>query len=147
MTEIKNPYQSLIDQEKLKNEPDFFNLESRKQGATSTAGKPLNSNEKIADKDLIIQAIQTVQDPEIPINIYDLGLIYNIEIMDNGDVNITMTLTAPNCPVAGEIPQWVADAVAKVAGTGIISVQLSWTPKWTKDMMSEDAKFALAEIF
>ena len=95
----------------------------------------------------IISAIKTVKDPEIPINLYDLGLIYNIEQSDNGDVGILMTLTAPNCPVAGEMPKMVADSIIKIDGVGIVTVKLTWSPKWTKDMMSDDAKFALADIF
>ncbi len=84
-----------------------------------------------------------MEDPEIPVNLYDLGLIYNIEQQKNGDVDITMTLTTPNCPVAGELPKWVADSVAKIEGTGKVNVILTWRPKWTKNLMSEDAKLAL----
>ena len=108
-------------------------------------GKALHG-EKCSMED-IISAIKTVKDPEIPINLYDLGLIYNIEQSDNGDVGVLMTLTAPNCPVAGEMPKMVADSIIKIDGVGIVTVKLTWSPKWTKDMMSDDAKFALADIF
>ncbi|MGB1360883.1 MAG: iron-sulfur cluster assembly protein [Alphaproteobacteria bacterium] len=147
MAEFDNPYKSLLDPEKVKNEPDFFNQEARKEGAVTVLGSPLEAGIAKCSKDDIIQAIQTVEDPEIPINLYDLGLIYDIDQLDNGDIDITMTLTAPNCPVAGEMPKMVADAVLLKSGVGVVSVKLTWQPKWTKDMMSEDAKFALAEIF
>ena len=145
MTEFDNPYKSLLDPEKVKNEPDFFDKKAREEGATTTLDNTL-TGEKCSMED-IIEAIRTVEDPEIPINLYDLGLIYDIKQADNGDVDITMTLTAPNCPVAGEMPRMVADAVVKTGGVGKINVKLTWSPKWTKDMMSDDAKFALAEIF
>lgn len=91
----------------------------------------------------ILEAIQTVYDPEIPVNIYELGLIYGVKINGNGNIYIEMTLTAPGCPVAGELPGWVAEAVAEVEGAGVVEVTLVWNPPWTADMMSEDAKLAL----
>jgi FeS assembly SUF system protein len=84
-----------------------------------------------------------VYDPEIPVNIYDLGLIYELNISDTGAVNVAMTLTAPGCPVAGIMPQMIADAAASVIGVGEVEVQLVWDPPWDKDMMAEDAKLAL----
>ena len=107
----------------------------------------LKNEASLINQEEIIKCIKTVMDPEIPINLYDLGLIYNIEQSDNGDVGVLMTLTAPNCPVAGEMPKMVADSIIKIDGVGIVTVKLTWSPKWTKDMMSDDAKFALADIF
>lgn len=140
---IKKPW---LDPEKIANEPDFFNTKSREQGTVCSAGTPLDMDTQ-ADENAVIKALQTVEDPEIPINLYDLGLIYKITYGTYGKVDIVMTLTAPNCPVAGEIPQWVADAVATVECVGECCVTLTWEPKWKKDMMSEDAKFALIDIF
>ena len=106
-------------------------------------GEPLAPSETPASHEAIIEAIQTVYDPEIPVNLWDLGLIYRCDISDAGDVSIDMTLTAPGCPVAGSMPGMVADAVTKVAGTGKVLVQLVWEPGWTKDRMSEDARLLL----
>lgn len=90
----------------------------------------------------IITAIKNVYDPEIPVDVYNLGLIYKIDI--NGDsVNIDMTLTSPNCPMADELPVWVEDAVMKVPGVKSAKVNLVWQPAWNLDMMSEEARFQL----
>jgi len=94
-------------------------------------------------KDAVIGVLKTVKDPEIPVNIYDLGLIYDISCYPNGDVAINMSLTAPGCPVAGEMPTQVAEAVAVLTGAGQIAVTLVWEPAWTPERMSEDAKLAL----
>ena len=94
----------------------------------------------------IIKKIKTVFDPEIPVNIYDLGLIYNLDIDYKNNIVIRMTLTTPNCPVAGSMPENVGKAVSKLEGISSIKVELIWEPKWSKDMMSEDAKLAL-DIF
>ena len=91
----------------------------------------------------ILTALRTVFDPEIPVNIYDLGLIYGIEIADDGDVDIDMTLTAPACPVAGTLPGTVEDAVRQVEGVGQVRVELVWDPPWTKDKMSDEALLQL----
>ena len=89
----------------------------------------------------IIAALQEVYDPELPVNLYDLGLIYEITEEDgDGHIHITMTLTAPNCPVADLIPQMVHKAVVAVEGVQQVDVNLVWEPKWTRDMMSEAAK-------
>ena len=93
----------------------------------------------------IIECIKTVMDPEIPVNLYDLGLIYSIKNLNN-NVVIEMTLTNPNCPVAGTMPKSVGLAVEKISNLSSIKVTLVWSPKWNKDMMSEDAKLAL-DIF
>jgi len=95
------------------------------------------------NKGEIIEKIKTVFDPEIPVNIYDLGLVYNIDIDSNNNIGIKMTLTSPNCPVADSLPQEVGESLANIKGISSIKVELVWDPKWSKDMMSEDAKLAL----
>ncbi|MTI45651.1 FeS assembly SUF system protein [Roseibium hamelinense] len=91
----------------------------------------------------IIGALKTVYDPEIPCDIYELGLIYKVDIEDDRSINIDMTLTAPGCPVAGEMPGWVENAVASVAGVGPVNVDMVFDPPWTPDRMSDEAKVAL----
>jgi len=91
----------------------------------------------------IVEACRSVYDPEIPVNIYDLGLVYTIEIGDGGEVRILMTLTAPGCPVAGEMPGWVADAVSPLPGVQSVDVELTWDPPWGMDMMSDEARLEL----
>ncbi|MGB0671905.1 MAG: SUF system Fe-S cluster assembly protein [Rhodospirillales bacterium] len=113
------------------------------EGFRATAGEPLAAGTTVAGMDPVIEALQTVFDPEIPVNIYELGLIYNVDIADDGNVAIEMSLTAPGCPVAGEMPGEVARAVAAVDGIGKVDVQLVWDPAWTPERMSEDAKLAL----
>jgi len=109
----------------------------------ATRGAPLGEGVKLASEEALIDAMRTVYDPEIPVNIFDLGLIYETDIEKDGSVKIQMSLTAPGCPVAGEMPGMVADAVTQVPGTGIVEVTLVWEPMWTQDRMSEDAKLAL----
>ncbi|MDH3229138.1 MAG: SUF system Fe-S cluster assembly protein [Alphaproteobacteria bacterium] len=121
---------------------DFLPLSSPADGK-ARAGAPLADGTPTAGQDAVIEALKTVHDPEIPVNIYDLGLIYELEIEDGGRVLIGMTLTAPACPVAGEMPQWVADAVAAVEGVGEVEVSLLWDPPWSPDCMSDDAKMLL----
>ncbi|MBI4185075.1 MAG: DUF59 domain-containing protein [Proteobacteria bacterium] len=113
------------------------------EGLTAKAGKPLAAGAAPASEADVVAAIRTVYDPEIPVNLYDLGLIYELDVAASGAVYIEMTLTAPACPVAGEMPQQVADAVAAVPGVGEVEVVLVWTPPWTPALMSEDAKLAL----
>ena len=107
------------------------------------AGSPLGEGVPVADKEAAIAALRTVFDPEIPVNIYDLGLIYELEILSDGSARIEMTLTAPACPVAGEMPVWVAEAVAGVEGIGEVEVHLVWEPQWTPERMTDEAKLAL----
>jgi len=94
-------------------------------------------------RDPIIEELRKVYDPEIPVNIYDLGLIYRIDIAENGDVNVDMTLTAPACPVAGMMPVMVEEAVKKVEGVGEVKVELVWEPSWNQEMMSDEARLEL----
>lgn len=91
----------------------------------------------------IVEACRTVYDPEIPVNIYELGLIYTIAIDGENAVDIKMSLTAPGCPVAGEMPGWVADAVEPLPGVKQVNVELVWEPPWGMDMMSDEARLEL----
>jgi len=94
-------------------------------------------------KNKIISEIKKIYDPEIPVNIYELGLIYKIEISDEKKVNIEMTLTSPNCPVAESLPKMVKDNVLNIEEVFDVDLKLVWSPPWTKDMMSEAAKLEL----
>ena len=96
--------------------------------------------------DVIIAALRTVHDPEIPVNIYDLGLIYRIAPNHQGFVEIDMTLTAPGCPVAGEMLNWVQKAVSEVEGVDRVKVNLVFDPPWDKSMMSEEAQLELGLV-
>jgi FeS assembly SUF system protein len=117
--------------------------ENIEEGFTANAGEPLKPGAVIATEADVIEALQTVYDPEIPVDVYELGLIYKHDISSKGDVEVEMSLTAPGCPVAGELPGWVAEAVAKIEGIGEVAVSITWEPAWTPALMSEDAKLAL----
>lgn len=121
----------------------FMTGPSVPEGTKARAGAKLGEGITIASDEAIVEALRTVHDPEIPVNIYDLGLIYNTEQLENGDVKILMTLTAPACPVAGEMPYDVAAAVSAANGVGEVEVELTWEPAWTQDRMTEDAKLVL----
>lgn len=90
-----------------------------------------------------VEACRSVFDPEIPVNIYDLGLIYTILINDEGEAKVIMTLTAPGCPVAGEMPGWVQEAIMGVPGMKTVDVELVWEPPWGMEMMSDEARLEL----
>ncbi len=108
------------------------------------AGAPIDpAVTPVAGEEAVIEALRTVHDPEIPVNIYELGLIYDVEIASDGNVRIDMTLTAPACPVAGTMPGMVAEAVAAVDGVGEVEVTLVWDPPWGPEKISEDARMAL----
>lgn len=94
-------------------------------------------------RDQVEEALRTVYDPEIPVNIFDLGLVYQIEVGDDGKVLVIMTLTAPGCPVAGSIMEEVNQKVSAIPGVTFADVRLTFDPPWTKDMMSEEAKLEL----
>ena len=94
-------------------------------------------------KEKVIKEIKKIYDPEIPVNIYELGLIYKIEIIDEKKVNIDMTLTTPNCPVADSLPKMVKNNILKLEGISDVDLNLVWDPPWTKDKMSEVAKLEL----
>ena len=112
-------------------------------GATPVPGSALSAEDLEQLTADIVAALKTVHDPEIPADIYELGLIYKIDIDDDRNVAIVMTLTAPGCPVAGEMPQWVENAVASVTGVGQVKVTLTFNPPWDKDRMSDEAKLTL----
>lgn len=116
------------------------------QNFIAYSGNSLKDSQSKAKMFDIVEAIKTVSDPEIPINVYDMGLIYKIYQQDNGDLSIDMTLTAPTCPIAGVLPQQVADAAALVEGVGKVEVKLIWEPAWTPDRMTEEAKVMLELI-
>ena len=103
--------------------------------------KPSSTNHILYEK--VVLALKTVFDPEIPVNIYDLGLIYIIELDKKNNVNIYMTLTAAGCPVADEMPGWVADAVKTITEIKKIHVEMVWEPMWGMDMMSDEARLEL----
>ena len=123
----------------------YFGLmgQQAEEGMVATSGEKLADGADKAGPEELIAALSSVYDPEIPVNIYELGLIYDCKMDDAGDVAITMTLTAPHCPVAGEMPKQVGDAVAAVDGVGEVKVTLTWSPPWRPELMSEDAKLAL----
>jgi FeS assembly SUF system protein len=91
----------------------------------------------------LVAALKTVYDPEIPVDIYELGLIYKVDVADNKDVSVDMTLTAPGCPVAGEMPGMVKDALEGVDGIGEVTVNMTFDPPWSPERMSEEAKLEL----
>jgi len=110
-------------------------------GAPSTGDIPEKELARITDD--VIAEIKTVFDPEIPVDIYELGLIYKVDLDDDRTLKVDMTLTAPGCPVAGEMPIWVQDAVERVEGVSKAVVSLTFEPPWTPDRMSDEARLAL----
>ena len=118
-------------------------LPDTSNGYIATAGTALANPVGEADLIAVEDALKSVHDPEIPVNIYDLGLIYDVDRQKNGNVYVTMSLTAPGCPVAGEMPGWVSDAINPVPGVKEVSVDLVWEPQWGMDMMSDEARLEL----
>ena len=114
-------------------------------GAAQEAGEdlvaPSSSGHPLFDD--VVEAIRTVYDPEIPVNLYDLGLIYRIQIDDENAVEVDMTLTAPGCPVAGEMPGMVAEAIEPLPGVKTVDVQLVWDPPWDMSRMTDEARMEL----
>jgi FeS assembly SUF system protein len=102
---------------------------------------PPEETERMTDD--IVAALKTVFDPEIPADIYELGLIYQVDLKDDRSVDVVMTLTTPNCPAAGELPTMVENAVASVPGVGVVNVNLVWEPSWSPDRMSDEARLVL----
>lgn len=121
--------------------------ETQKQAASGdgaqASGSALSQEELTALTDDIIAALKSVYDPEIPVDIYELGLIYRVDIDDDRNIDIDMTLTAPGCPVAGEMPIWVENAVGAVPGVGQIKVNMVFDPPWDPSRMSDEARVAL----
>ena len=111
--------------------------------ANAGTDAPLPEAEVARITDDVITALKTVYDPEIPADIYELGLIYRVEIADDRKVSIDMTLTAPGCPVAGEMPGWVENAVASVPGVSQVQVTMVFDPPWDQSRMSDEAKLQL----
>ncbi|QOF74068.1 SUF system Fe-S cluster assembly protein [Aminobacter sp. SR38] len=110
-------------------------------GVMSASAIPADELARLTDD--IVSALKTVYDPEIPADIYELGLVYKIDIEDDRTVKIDMTLTAPGCPVAGEMPGWVQNAVGAVEGVSGVEVNMTFDPPWTPDRMSEEAQVAV----
>ena len=123
-----------------------IDLENYKKDYVAKAGKPLALGTPTASREEIIEALKTVCDPEIMINIWDMGLVYKLEQKENGDIYIEMTVTSPMCPVAGVLPEQAAQAVAALDGTGEIEVKIVWEPAWSFEMLSDEAK-AMFEVF
>lgn len=117
--------------------------EAQAQDAAPVQASAIPEDELARITDDIISALKTVYDPEIPADIYELGLIYKIDIEDDRMVKIQMTLTAPGCPVAGEMPGWVQNAVGAVEGVSDVDVEMVFDPPWTPDRMSEEAQIAV----
>lgn len=112
------------------------------RGAAVASGK-ISQAELDRLTDEIIAALKTVYDPEIPVDIYELGLIYRVDLSDERDVEVEMTLTAPGCPVAGEMPGWVEDAIRKIDGIRSVRAELVFSPPWDPSKMSDEAKLSL----
>lgn len=108
-----------------------------------TSWTPDGETRAMVSEEAVINAIATVYDPEIPVNIYELGLIYTVEIAQNNDVKVEMTLTAPACPSAQELPEMVRNAVAGIDGVGDVTVDTVWDPPWDPSRMSEEARLSL----
>jgi len=115
--------------------------ETTANGIVSASAIPADELARLTDD--IVSALKTVYDPEIPADIYELGLVYKIDIEDDRTVKIDMTLTAPGCPVAGEMPGWVENAVGAVEGVSGVEVNMTFDPPWTPDRMSEEAQVAV----
>ncbi len=110
---------------------------------TAKAGSPLAADVKKASHEDIIGALKSVQDPELMLNVFDLGLVYNIDQKENGDVEIQMTLTSPTCPMGEEMIQMAAQAVSSVVGVGVVTVTLTFDPPWTTDKLSDEIKLMM----
>lgn len=123
--------------------PAHGRIEAEKRLRTNTQKPHFGIMERIEMEEKVIRMLKTVFDPEIPVNIYDLGLIYKIDINDNFDTDIDMTLTAPNCPAADFIVEDVRQKVESIENIGNVNVNLVFEPEWDKEMMSEEAKLEL----
>lgn len=127
--------------DKVADKTEAAALEARPLPAEPGSSIPQEELEQLTAD--IVAALKTVYDPEIPADIYELGLIYKIDVDDSRNVAVEMTLTSPGCPVAGEMPTWVENAVASIAGVGQVTVKLTFDPPWDKDRMSDEAKLLL----
>ena len=122
---------------------DFEGVPELDADGVARAGTPISEGKSVASEAALIEAASTVYDPEIPVNIYELGLIYDIDIGQDGKIKVAMTLTAPGCPVAGVLPGKVAQVLADTEGAGEVEVHLTWEPPWDPSMMSEAARVQL----
>ena len=113
------------------------------EGAADGALNATAHGDGASIQDKVVEALTTVFDPEIPVNIYELGLVYDVAVSDDNEVTVTMTLTTPNCPVAGSLPGEVQDKIAAIDGVTKAHVNLVWEPQWTPERMSEAAKLEL----
>ena len=118
-------------------------VESPAEATAQEATSALPADEVARMTDEIVGALKTVYDPEIPADIYELGLIYKVDIADDRKVTVDMTLTTPNCPSAAELPAMVENAVASVPGVGEVTVNVVWDPPWDQSRMSDEARVAL----
>ena len=116
-------------------------VDVKAQSVETHSALPPEETERLSSE--IIAALKTVCDPEIPADIYELGLIYKVDIKDDRSVDVVMTLTTPNCPAAGELPTMVENAIASVPGVGVVNVNIVWEPQWTPDRMSDEARLVL----
>ena len=117
------------------------NLEVKTAHVETNSALPPEETERLSAE--IVAALKTVFDPEIPADIYELGLIYKVDLKDDRAVDVLMTLTTPNCPAAGELPTQVENAVASVPGVGVVSVNVIWDPPWSPERMSDEARLVL----
>ena len=118
-------------------------IEARTEASSPAPANTPASEELDAFGKELIAALKTVYDPEIPVDIYELGLIYKVDVSDSKDVTVDMTLTAPGCPVAGEMPEMVRSALETVPGVNQVKVNMTFDPPWTPERMSEEAKLEL----
>ena len=116
-------------------------LEVKTSNMETSSALPPEETERLGGE--IVAALKTVFDPEIPADIYELGLIYKVDIKDDRSVDVEMTLTTPNCPAAGELPTMVENAVASVPGVGVVNVNIVWEPSWSPERMSDEARLVL----
>jgi FeS assembly SUF system protein len=121
--------------------PPASNSSDGREPTSTGSALPPEELERLTEE--IIAALKTVYDPEIPADIYELGLIYRVDIGDNREVSVDMTLTTPNCPSAAELPAMVENAVASVPGIAEVKVNIVWTPPWDPSRMSDEARVAL----
>ncbi len=137
------PEPDRLDLDRVGGDGDTGQPKSVAEGGTPVPGSALSQEELEQLTADIVAAIKTVYDPEIPCDIYELGLIYTIDVDDDRSVNVEMTLTAPGCPVAGDMPVWVENAVNSVAGVSGTTVELTFDPPWDMSRMSDEARLAL----
>jgi FeS assembly SUF system protein len=130
----------MTDTAEVKN-PEVKTADVKTAHVETNSALPPEETERLSAE--IVAALKTVFDPEIPADIYELGLIYKVDLKDDRAVDVVMTLTTPNCPAAGELPTQVENAVASVPGVGVVSVNVVWEPPWSPERMSDEARLVL----